>query len=136
MASITWQPGNFQIMTPNGPLQVEGLVGGPFGLRQEPRRWRPIWTATHLATGLRLSLGNGAGFYDLTLAQEFAERVLSLADWSTGSAPRADNAVANQVLAIWNELILRDVAATNLEIAASHASPSAVNRIARRRIRH
>lgn len=132
MASITWQPGSFQIMTPNGPEQVDGLVGGPFGLRREPRRWRPVWTVTHLATGLRLSPGNGAGFCDLALAQEFAERVLPLADWSAGTALRSDHAVAKQMIAIWNELIERDVMAANMEIVASRASPPPENRAARR----
>ncbi len=133
MASITWQPGTFRIMTPNGPEHVEGLAGGPFGLRRELRRWRPVWTATHLATGLRISLGNGAGFNDLALAQEFAERVLPLADWNTGLALMADNAVADQVIAIWNELIERDVVAANIAIRASYASPPRENRAARRR---
>ncbi len=124
MALITWTPGTFQIMTPNGPEQAEGLVGGPFGLRQEPRRWRPVWTATHLMTGMRVSLSNGAGFCDLALAQEFAERLLPLADWSTGSALQANEAVAEQVIAIWNELIARDVAAVNMAMLANYASPA------------
>lgn len=92
-----------------------------------------MWTATHLATGLRISLGNGAGFNDLALAQEFAERVLPLADWNTGLAPRSDNAVADQVIAIWNELIERDVVAANMAIRASYASPPSENQAARRR---
>ncbi len=133
MASITWQPGSFRIMTPNGPEQVDGLVGGPFGLRCEPRRWRPVWTATHLATGLRISFGNSAGFCDLALAQELAERVLPLADWSAGMALRFDNAVADQVIAIWNELMVRDVTAANMAIAANFASQPPENRAARRR---
>lgn len=133
MASITWQPGSFRIMTPNGFEPAEGLIGGPFGLRQEARRWRSVWTATHLATGLRISVGNGAGFHDLALAQEFAERVLPLADWSTGLALAADNALADQVIAIWNELITRDVAAANMAIMATYASLPRENRAARRR---
>lgn len=133
MALITWAPGTFQIMTSNGLKQVEGLVGGPFGLRQEPRRWRPVWTATYLMTGMRISLGNGAGFYDLALAQEFAERLLPLADWSTGSALRANDAVAEQVIAIWNELIARDVAAVNMAMMANYASPAPENLSDRRR---
>ena len=133
MASITWQPGSFRIMTPNGAEQVEGLIGGPFGLRREHLRWHSVWTATHLATGLRISLGNGAGFTDLALAQEFAERVLPLAGWNIGLAPRADNAVAEQVVAIWNELIERDVVAANIAIRASYAPPPPENRAARRR---
>ena len=133
MTSITWLPGTFRIMTANGPEHVEGLVGGPFGLRQEPRRRRPVWTATHLATGLRISLGNGAGFHDLALAQEFAERVLPLADWSTGLALGADTALADQVIAIWNELITRDVGAANMTIMATYASLPRENRATRRR---
>ncbi len=107
------------------------MVSGPFGLRQEPRRYRPVWTATHLATGLRISLGNGAGFYDLALAQEFVERVLPL----TGLALRVDDTLADQVIAIWNELIERDVAAANMAIAANYASLRRENRATRRRKR-
>ena len=135
MTAITWQPGSFRIMTPNGPEHVEGLVGGPFGLRQEPRRWRPVWTATHLATGFRVSLGSGAGFTDLALAQGFAERVLPLADWSTGLALSADNTLADRVIAIWNELIARDVAAANMTIMANYASHASENRASRRKHR-
>lgn len=123
MASITWQPGTFRIMTPNGAEQAEGLVSGPFGLCQEPRRFAPVWTATHLATGLRISLGNGAGFHDLALAQQFAEQLLPLADWSTGVALAADKTLADRVVAIWNELIVRDVVAMNMAIAATYAAP-------------
>ncbi len=120
-------------MTPNGPEQAECLVGGPFGLRQEPRRWRPVWTATHLMTGMRISLSNDAGFCDLALAQEFAERRLLLADWSTGSALRANDAVAEQVIAIWNELIAREVAAVIMAMMANYASPAPDNLTDRRR---
>lgn len=133
MALITWYPGTFRIMTQNGPEQAEGLVGGPFGLRQEPRRWRSVWTATHLMTGLRITLGNGAGFCDLALAQEFAERLLPLADWSTGSALRTSDAVAEQVIAIWNELIARDVAAANMTMMANYTLPVPGNCPDRRR---
>ncbi len=123
MSTIIWQPGSFRIMIPNGPERVEGLVGGPFGLRQEPRRRLPVWTVTHLATGYRISLGSGAGFNELALAQQFAEQLLPLADWSTGVALAADKTLADRVVAIWNELIVRDVAAMNMAIAATYAAP-------------
>ena len=130
---IDWQPGSFRIMTPDGPEQAKGLIGGPFGIQQEPRRWRPVWTVSHLATRLRLTLGNGAGFNDLALAQQFAERLLPLADWSTGGALADDRALADRVVAIWNELITLDVVATNMAIAARYATPRRENRAARRR---
>ncbi len=90
MTSIDWQPGNFEIVTPTGSAQVNGLVGGPFALRHEARRWQPVWTVSHLATGMRLTLGNGAGFIELALAKEFAEHLLLLADRKLGRA-LADN---------------------------------------------
>jgi hypothetical protein len=133
MSSIIWQPGSFRIMMPSGPVHAEGLVGGPFGLRQEPRRCRPVWTVTQLATGLRISLGNGTGFLDLTLAQEFAEQILPLADWSTGPTLAADDALAERLIAIWNELIVRDVAAANMAIAATNVSVPREQRTARSR---
>jgi hypothetical protein len=110
MTSIPWQPGTFEIKTPTGSVRMEGLFGGPFGIRQEPRRWRPVWTVTHLATGMRVTMGNGAGFLDLALAKEFAERLLPLADWNAGRALADDKALSMKVVRIWNELIARDVA--------------------------
>ena len=135
MASIIWQPGSFRILMPNGPERAEGLVGGPFGLRQEPRRWLPVWTVTHLTTGYRISLGHGTGFYELALAQRFAEQVLPLADWSTGLALAADEALADRVIAIWNELIMCDVAAVDMAIAATDAAQQREKRAARLRKR-
>ena len=135
MASSNWQPGSFQVMTPNGPEHAEGLIGGPFGIRQEPRRWRPVWTVSHLATGLRVTPGNGAGFIDPALAQEFANRLLPLADWSTGRALADNRALAEQVVAIWNELIMRDVAAVNAQSYAMLSRSQEAGRTARRRKR-
>lgn len=135
MASIIWQPGWFRIMMPNGPECVAGLVGGPFGLRQEPRRWLPVWTVTHLATGDRISLGSGIGFYGLALAQQFVEQLLPLADWSIGVALAADKTLADRVVAIWNELIVSDVATTNMAIAATNAAPQSEKRATGRRKR-
>ena len=100
MTSIPWQPGRFEIKTANGPVPVTGLVGGPFGIRQEPRRWRPAWTVTHLASGLRATPGAGAGFLDLTLAKEFAERLLPLADWNAAGALADDEALAMKAASI------------------------------------
>lgn len=128
MASILWQPGTFDIKTPNGSAPVNGLLGGPFGIRQEPRRWQPIWTVTHVATGSRVTLGNGAGFIDLALAKEFAERLLPLADWNAGSALADDEALSMKVVQIWNKLIARDVAAAQAQIYAAYRQPSGSQR--------
>jgi len=133
MASITWQPGRFEIKTPTGSEHVNGLLGGPFGIRQEPRRWRPVWTVSHLATGMRVTLGNGAGFLDPALAKEFAERLLPLADWNVGRALADDQALSMKVVAIWNELITRDVATRPCAIYATSDQQIGGQRAARRR---
>lgn len=130
MTSIPWQPGHFEIKTANGSEPVSGLVGGPFGIRHEPRRWRPVWTVTHLASGLRAT--PGAGFLDLALAKEFAERLLPLADWSAAGAFADDEAFAMKATGIWNDLIARDVAAANEQIFAAYSQPSGGQRASRR----
>jgi len=132
MTSIPWQPGHFEIKTANESEPVSGLVGGPFGLRQEPRRWRPVWTVTHLASGLRATPGAGAGFLDLALAKEFAERLLPLADWNAAGAFADDEALAMKAAGIWNDLIARDVAAANEQIFAAYGQPSGGQRASRR----
>ena len=132
MTSILWQPGQLEIKTASGMATVSGLLGGPFGIREEPRRWRSVWTVTHLASGLRLSLGAGAGFLDLALAKEFAECLLPLADWNDGGALVEDEALATKVIGIWNDLIARDVAAANAQIRASYSQPSSSRRASRR----
>src|SRR5215471_17813059 len=131
--SITWQPGRFEIKTPTGTNHVNDLLGGPFGIRQEPRRWRLVWTVSHLATGMRVTLGNGAGFLDPALAKEFAERLLPLADWNVGRALADDQALSMKVVAIWNELITRDVATRPCAIYATSDQQIGGQRAARRR---
>ena len=113
MASISWRHGAFKIMTPEGWATVNGLLGEPFGIREEPRRWQSVWTVTHLATGLRVTLGNGAGFLDPEFAKQFAEQLLPLADWDRGSALAEDATLCTQVTDLWNELIERDFTAAN-----------------------
>ena len=132
VTSIPWQPGRFEIKTANGSVPVTGLVGGPFGIRQEPRRWRPVWTVTDLASGLRATPGAGTGFLDLALAKEFAERLLPLADWDAAGALAEDEALATKVVGIWNDLIARDVAAANAQIVAAYSQPSGGRRAGRR----
>lgn len=124
MTSILWQSSHFEIKTDNGSEPVSGLVGGPFGIRQKPRRWRPVWTVTHLASGLRATPGAGAGFLDLALAKEFAERLLPLADRNAAGALADHNALAIKAAGIWNELIARDVAAANAQNIAAHSQSS------------
>ncbi len=135
MASIDWRQQTFRIATENGSEDAAGWVGGPFGIRELPGRWRSAWTVTHLASGLRLNPGGGAGFSSLALAQSFAERLLPLADWSAGRAIADDHTLSDQVVAIWNELITLDVMATNASIAALAPSQHE-SRAARRRKRH
>lgn len=88
-----------------------------------------------IASGLRLTPGSGAGFSSITLAQAFAERLLSLADWSAGRAIAQDHALAERVVAIWDELITLDVVATNMMNLADSAPQPHENRTARRRMR-
>ena len=135
MASIEWQQQTFKITTENGSEDVSGWVGGPFGIREVPRRWQSVWTVTHLASGLRLTPGSGAGFSSITLAQAFAERLLSLADWSAGGAIAQDHVLAERVVAIWNELITLDVLTTNMMNLAELAPQQPENPTARRRMR-
>ena len=116
MTSIPCQPGHFEIKTANGSEPVSGLICGPFGIRQEPRRWRPVWTVTHLASGLRATPGAGAGFLDLALAKEFSERLLPLADWNAAGALADDEDSPMRRAGIWNELIARAL------VAAANAS--------------
>lgn len=87
-------------MTSTGTTQAEGFIGGPFGIREEPRRWHSIWTVTHLASALRVMLGNGAGFLQCAIAQEFAERLMLLADWDQGRALADNFGLADQVVNI------------------------------------
>lgn len=132
---MDWQQTTFKITTEDGSKVVLGWVSGPFGIREMPRRWRSVWTVTHLSSGLGLTPGNGAGFSSIMLAQTFAERLLSLADWSAGRALADDHTVADQVVAIWNELITLDVMTTNVMSVAALAQPRRENRAARRRKR-
>ena len=68
----------------------------------------------------------------MSLVRVFAERLLPLADWSAGRVLAEDHALAEQVVAIWNELMTRDVMAMNTNIAAL-AQPHRENRAARHR---
>jgi hypothetical protein len=123
MASIDWQQKTFKIATQNGSEDVAGWVGGPFGIREIPGRWRSVWSVTHLTSGLRLTPGSGAGFSSIALAQAFAERLLPLADWSAGPALADDLALAERVVAIWNELITLDVVTTSMTNVAALVPP-------------
>ena len=69
------------------------------------------------------------------MAQRFVEQLLPHADWSTGVALAADKTLADRVVAIWNELIVSDVAATNVAIAATNAAPQREKRATGRRKR-
>jgi hypothetical protein len=136
MASIDWQQKTFKIVTESGSEEVAGWVGGPFGIREVPRRWRSVWTVTHLTSGLRLTPGSGAGFSSIALAQTFAERLLPLTDWSAGRALADDHALAERVVAIWNALITLDVATTSMMNVAALTQPHRKNRAAGRRKGH
>jgi hypothetical protein len=135
MASIDWQQRTFKIATENGWEDAAGWVGGPFGVREERSRWRSVWTVTHLSSGLRLTPGRGAGLSSIALAQAFAERLLPLADWSADRALADDHALADRVVAIWNELITLDVLTTNMMNSNEWAPKQPESRAARRRMR-
>jgi len=110
MKKCEWRRGSFSITTGNGRQIVDGLVCGAFGIRLEERR-RPVWSVTHLASGLRATPG-GTGFSNLELAKAFAERLMALTDWSHLDGNTANEQLGEQVVAIWNELITQDVAKT------------------------
>lgn len=136
MASIDWRQKTFKIVTERGSEDVAGWIGGPFGIREVRRRWRSVWTVTHLNSGLRLTPGSGAGFSSIALAQTFAERLLPLTDWSAGRALADDHALAERVVAIWNALITLDVATTSMMNVAALPQPHRKNRAAGRRKGH
>ena len=110
MRQWEWRRDSFSISTGNGGQIVDGFVCGTFGIRLEERR-RPVWSVTHLASGLRVTPG-GAGFSKVELAKAFAERLMALTDWSHIDRNAANEHLADQVAAIWNELITQDVAET------------------------
>ncbi len=103
-----WQRDQFSISTDNGRQIVDGFVCGAFGIRLEERR-RPVWSVT--LSGLRATPG-GSGFSNVELAKAFAERVMALTDWSCTDRNTANEQLGGQVAAIWNELIMQDVAKT------------------------
>jgi hypothetical protein len=110
MNRAEWRQGSFRISTRNGPELVEGFVCGAFGIRLEERR-RPVCTVTHLPSGRRATPGGGS-FTNLELAKEFAVRLMGMADWNNIDRDAANDQLSGQVVAIWNELIARDVATT------------------------
>jgi hypothetical protein len=114
MTSLQWEPRSFSIATPNGSTPVEGIVCGPFGLHVKEGR-RPVFGVTHLPSGMRATPGGGAGFTNLEMAQVFAERLMGLADWNRIDQKTADERLAVEVVAIWNELIALDTAKTTID---------------------
>ncbi len=128
MTRAVWQHGSFVIRTGIGHESVDGLTYGAFGVRLEERR-RPIWTVTHLASGMRATPGGG-GFTNLELAKTFAERLLALTDWSSIDRNAVNAQLGDQVVAIWNELIARDVATT----FANHYGADLTNQLRKRNV--
>lgn len=110
MSRAEWRQRWFRISRRNGSELVEGIVCGAFGIRLEERR-RPVWTVTHLPSDRRATPGGGS-FTNLELAKEFAVRLLGMADWNNIDRDAANKQLGSQVVAIWNELIARDVATT------------------------
>jgi hypothetical protein len=110
MKQCQWRRNEFSISTGNGRQIVDGFVCGAFGIRLEERR-RPVWSVTHLPSGLRATPG-GTGFSNVELAKAFAERLMALTDWSCIDRNSANEQLGGQVAAIWNELIMQDVAKT------------------------
>jgi len=110
MKQREWKRDQFSISTGTGRQIVDGFVSGAFGIRLEERR-RPVWSVTHLASGLRATPG-GTGFSNVEMAKAFAERLIALTDWSHIDRTTANEQLGDQVAAIWNELITQDVAKT------------------------
>ncbi len=108
--TIQWEKGSFRIATQDGRAVVEGLVSDEFGIRDAGRR-RPIWTVTHLASGMLITPG-AAGFSQREMAIAFAERIAALAGWNCSDRNAPDSKLGIEVVAIWNELIALDLAET------------------------
>jgi hypothetical protein len=103
-----WREGSFEIATQDGQVVVNGFVSDEFGIRNAGCR-RPAWTVTHLASGMLVTPGT-AGFHQLEMAMAFADRVAALADWSRTDRRAPGRELGFQVMAIWNELIVLDMA--------------------------
>ena len=108
-----WRERSFAIITRDGLMVVDGLVRGAFGIRCQGRH-RSIWTVTHLPSGCKVTPGT-SGFCNLELAKAFADRLAGFADWSRIDSDTPCPNLGQQVAAIWNELIARDMAVTVLE---------------------
>jgi len=80
------------------------------GIRLEERR-RPVWSVAHLPSGRRATPGGGS-FTNLDLAKEFAVLLMGMADWDNIDGDAANKQLGSQVVAIWDELIARDVVTT------------------------
>ena len=103
-----WREGSFEIVTQDGQMLVNGFVSGEFGIRDAGGR-RPVWTVTHLASGTLVTPGT-AGFHQIEMAMAFADRIAALADWSRIDRQAPGRELGFQVMVIWNELIVLDMA--------------------------
>jgi len=89
---MNWEKGNFEVMTREGPMQIEGLVNPPFAVRREnPSR---NWSISHLPTGLKLPFL----FLDVAGATEIADRLRPISNsWDDPTISLDEEMWKNQI---------------------------------------
>ena len=75
-----WRAASFAISTPQGRLDVDGIVRSPFGIdpRSIDEEGTRGWSVTHLPSGLAVV----RQIKVLAVALAFVDRIAELADWS------------------------------------------------------
>src|SRR3954464_2608631 len=75
-----WRAASFAISTPQGRLDVDGIVRSPFGIDQRTidEAGTRGWSVTHLPSGLAVV----RQIKVLTVALAFVDRIAGLTDWT------------------------------------------------------
>ena len=75
-----WRAASFAISTPQGRLDVDGIVRSPFGIDQRTidEAGTRGWSLTHLPSGLAVV----RQIKVLAVALAFADRIAALTDWT------------------------------------------------------
>ena len=75
-----WRAASFEISTPQGRLDVDGIVRSPFGIDQRTIDEAETrgWSVTHLPSGLAVV----RQIKVLAVALAFVDRITGLADWT------------------------------------------------------
>ena len=75
-----WRAASFAISTPQGRLDVDGIVRSPFGIDQRTidEAGTRGWSVTHLPSGLAVV----RQIKMLTVALAFVDRIAGLTDWT------------------------------------------------------